>query len=267
MNSISFGDNFVHPFFRLLSVEIPSYGVFMAAGLLFASLLAVIRVRRAGGDSNDAIIIICCAIGGALLGSFLLYLVASYGLDRVLEDIKNGNYSFFTSGGMVFYGGVIGGVAGAFLGKHITHETRNSMLVNAFVPCIPFGHAIGRVGCLFGGCCYGLPYDGIGAVHLDPVGITYPVFPIQLLEAAINLILSGCLLLYSRKKPYGYTLLYLYLVFYGAIRFILEFFRGDMIRGVYNGLSTSQWISVLLVLLGIMLLIYIHTHKKVEVSK
>ena len=136
------------------------------------------------------------------------------------------------------------------------------MLVNAIVPCIPLGHAIGRVGCLFAGCCYGLPYNGIGAIHLNPVGITHPVFPVQLLEAVLNLILSGCLLLYSRKKPSGYSLLFLYLICYAVIRFLLEFLRGDQIRGLFIGLSTSQWISLLMLLSGSLLLFLAHTHKK-----
>lgn len=253
----------MHPYFHLFSFAIPAYGVFMAAGLSLATLLAIIRAKKAGGDPDYTLIIICFATGGVLLGSYLLYLVVSYGLNRVIADIKEGSFSFLKSGGLVFYGGLIGGIAGALLGIRVTHETRYSMLVNAIVPCIPLGHAIGRVGCLFAGCCYGLPYNGIGAIHLIPVGITYPVFPVQLLEAVLNLILSGCLLLYSRKKPSGYSLLFLYLICYAVIRFLLEFLRGDQIRGLFIGLSTSQWISLLMLFSGGLLLFLAHTHKKV----
>ncbi len=252
----------MHPFFHLFSVDIPAYGVFMAAGICVASSMAIIRAKKSGGDPDYTLIIICCAIGGALLGSYLLYLFASYGLNNVIEDIKDGSFAFAKSGGLVFYGGLIGGIAGALLGIRVTHETRYSMLVNAIVPCIPLGHAIGRVGCLFAGCCYGIPYAGIGSIHLSSVGIMHPVFPVQLLESVLNLILSIYLMVYSRKKPPNYTLLYLYLICYSGMRFILEFLRGDQIRGVFIGLSTSQWISLLMTILGIMLLFFAHTLRK-----
>ncbi len=257
----------MHPFFHILSIDIPAYGVFLASGITFASLMAILLAKKAGGDPDYTLIIICCAIGGALIGSNLLYLFVSYGIDRVIADIKAGNFSFLSSGGLVFYGGLIGGIAGAFLGIRITHETRYSMLVNAIAPSIPFGHAFGRVGCLFAGCCYGIPYDGACAVSLEPVGIMYPVFPVQLLEAVLNLLLSLCLLLISRKKPSGFTLLYLYLICYSGIRFVLEFLRGDLIRGIYYGLSSSQWISVFLMVSGTLFLVFTHALKKVVIKE
>lgn len=253
----------MHPYFKINNLMIPAYGTFMAAGLCLASLLAIIRAKRKGGDPDMTLVVICFVVGGALIGGNLLYLFASYGIKQVLTDIKNGSFAFITSGGLVFYGGLIGGIAGALLGVRITRETRFPMLVNAIVPCIPLGHAIGRVGCLFGGCCYGLPYSGVGAVHLDPVGITHTVFPIQLVEALLNLILCGALLLLERKKkPGGYTLLYIYLICYAVMRFVLEFFRGDTIRGSSMGLSTSQWISLLLLCAGVLLLTAAQARKR-----
>ena len=49
----------MHPYFHLFSFAIPAYGVFMAAGLSLATLLAIIRAKKAGGDPDYTLIIIC----------------------------------------------------------------------------------------------------------------------------------------------------------------------------------------------------------------
>ncbi|MBQ6240658.1 MAG: prolipoprotein diacylglyceryl transferase [Firmicutes bacterium] len=246
----------MYPYFHLFSAYIPSYGVFMACGICFASIMAIYRVKKAGGDLDYTLVILCCAFCGAFLGGHLLYLMVSYGLNHVLEDIKTGNFAFVKSTGLVFYGGLIGGIAGAFTGIRITHETRYSMLVNALVPCIPFGHAIGRIGCLFAGCCYGIAYNGFGAINLSSVGISYSVFPVQLLEAILNMVLFIGLSMYSRKRTVGFMLFYIYLIYYSMIRFLLEFLRGDIIRGIYLGLSSSQWISLCLFFISLIFLFF-----------
>lgn len=121
--------------------------------------------------------------------------------------------------------------------------------LDIFSVVLPLGHAVGRVGCFFGGCCYGICYDGPFAVYYsDAAGLTplhTPLLPIQLIEAVALLILFIIQLhLYGRKDKQG-KLVQSYLLSYALIRFILEFFRGDTARGKLFFLSTSQWISLL----------------------
>ena len=72
------------------------------------------------------------------------------------------------------------------------------------------------------------------------------LFPVQLLEAALNLTLFILLFCYARKKRPPLCVTTLYLCSYGIERFVLEYFRADTVRGSFLWFSTSQWISILL---------------------
>lgn len=242
-------------FFHIFTINIPAYGFFMALALIIGGVLAIQRGKRVGIDPNDTQIIVATCFCGALLGGGGLYLFTMYGWKQLWIWIRNGNFSFFRNCGLVFYGGLIGGFLFLPLGMKISGEKRLVNMTNAYVPIIPLGHGIGRIGCLFAGCCYGLRYNGVGAVHLAEAGIHYPVFPIQLLEAGLIFSLSFSLVRLARHNPRGLCLLCVYLLCYGVERFVLEFFRGDLIRGSVAGLSTSQWISLLFSAVAMMVLI------------
>lgn len=243
----------MHPFFHIGSLILPSYGVFMALGLILACGLAIVRFKRAGGDPNQMFIVAACAVAGGLLGGHLLYLIASYGLDRAWNDIRSGNFSFLQAGGLVFYGSLIGGAIGFFLSSWLLRE-RLDRLIRVVMPCVPLGHAVGRIGCLFSGCCFGLPYHGWGAVRIEGASGALSVFPIQAVESLLNLLLFAVLLRCGKVGWSGRRMLSLYLTSYSVSRFTLEFFRGDLIRGISYGLSTSQWISLVLFFFGVILL-------------
>ncbi|MGN1251206.1 MAG: prolipoprotein diacylglyceryl transferase [Candidatus Spyradocola sp.] len=230
------------PFIHLGSLRIPMYGLCMVVGILVASSVATVRAKRRGGDENSLFIIAACTVGFALAGAKLLYIVASYGLGNALRSVLSGDFSCITESGLVYYGGLITGIPGAFLGARLARENPGKYC-DAVAPVIPLGHAFGRLGCFFAGCCYGIPCSGPLCVSFPAVGVTHTVFPVQLLEMAINLGLFALLCAYTRS-PRGFRSLYLYLALYSVCRFALEFLRGDLIRGVSGGLSTSQWISI-----------------------
>lgn len=233
------------PYIEIAGRLIPMYGVCMAAGILISSYIAYVRTKRAGADCNSLIVIGASAIGLGLIGAKLLYIFVSYGIGNAITQIAAGDFSVFSEGGLVFYGGLIGGMLGAVLGAWFTHDDL-AVYCDMLVPCIPLGHAFGRLGCFFAGCCYGMPYDGICSLTFPAVGIDYPTFPVQLLEMILNVGISVLLILYAQRKPKRYHVLYLYMLMYSVVRFGLEFVRGDMVRGIANGLSTSQWISIAL---------------------
>lgn len=247
----------MHPYFHIFGLSIPAYGTMMALALVVGCALAWLRLRKLGGDWETLLLVAACAIGLALVGARLLYLLVSYDLGRLLAELGRGDFSFLSAEGQVFYGGLFGGIAGALLGFRIAKERRWGMYVQAIVPCIPLGQAIGRVGCLLGGCCYGFPYEGFGAVCLAEAGVPGTVFPAQLAAALADVLLSLGLLWYDRRRPRaGVRLLYLYLAGYAVVRFGLEFLRGDLVRGVAGGLSTSQWISLGMLAAGLGLLLW-----------
>jgi len=134
-----------------------------------------------------------------------------------------------------------------------------------FAPGIALGHVIGRVGCLFAGCCYGRPTSlPWGITFTDPfaaanVGtpLNRPLHPTQLYEAAAEaLILIILLATESRGRRFAGRTFWLYMLLYAVSRFIVEIFRGDP-RGNVGIFSTSQFISVLLAPLAIAMLVYL----------
>ncbi len=148
-------------------------------------------------------------------------------------------------GGIVFYGGLVGAMLGLVIcTKILRRDLRSSF--DFFTPDVPLFHCIARVGCMLSGCCYGKKWSW-GIPNDDFPGVK--LFPVQLIESVCNLIIFIAIIVYTKKRSSNKYCLEIYLVSYGVCRFILEFFRGDKIRGVWgDGLSTSQHISILMVL-------------------
>ena len=140
-------------------------------------------------------------------------------------------------------------------------------MITLIIPVVPLAHALGRVGCFCAGCCYGIPMDPPWGVcfhsALAPHGVA--LFPVQLLEAALNFILFLFLYHYAKKPRKPGAVLGLYLVCYAVERFGLEYLRFDEIRGFLFGISTSQWISLLLIPIGLFL-IFVPFEKKIGMA-
>jgi phosphatidylglycerol:prolipoprotein diacylglycerol transferase len=152
------------------------------------------------------------------------------------------SFNFWTGGGFVFYGGLLG-AAGFLLLYRILKFPWSSKSLWSLIPALTMGHAIGRLGCFLAGCCYGKETDWWWGVHLHGADR----HPTQLLESLGLFLLSWIML----KRPSSRQNLRLYLVTYGGLRFVLEFLRGDIIRGSWSFLTPSQWISLGLLLVGL----------------
>ena len=197
------------------------------------------------------LIIIGFAIG-ALIGGKLFYMFQ--GLPQFLELARETGYTvldYFNDAGLVYYGGFICAILFVFLTAKLLSAPVWGVL-DTILPSIPLMQAFGRVGCFTAGCCYGIPSDFgcyFDASPVAPHGVR--LLPIQLIESACVLILFFWMIRYGRKKRRPGAVLAIYLIGYGIIRFILEFFRYDAVRGIYAGLSVSQWVSLFLIALGI----------------
>lgn len=237
----------MHRYIKFLNYEISSYGVCLAIAVLLCGFLMVKRGQKNKISLEDMIVVMAVSLGAALVGGNILYIMVSYTPNQIFEIIKNGNFSSLITGGLVFYGGLIGGALGAIITAKIMKINFDNLGASV-IPFVPLGHSIGRIGCLLAGCCYGFEYDGIFAVVnlYAKSGGTY--FPVQLLETVFNLMIMTILLLYTRKQRKLHSVLSLYLLLYSLMRLIAEFFRGDLERGLYFGISTSQWISILIII-------------------
>lgn len=237
------------PYFYVFSRRIPTYGVMMIAGVLAAGMMGVVRVHRAALRWENAVVIIACSFGFALMGAMGLYLLVTYRWSEIVELVKTGELFTGNRLGLVFYGGIFGAIPGVLLGTRIT-GSRLEDYIPPMLPCVPLGHAFGRIGCLLAGCCYGIPTDlPIGIVYREaisdaPKGIA--LFPVQALESLILIGIFLILVRYTRQNPPAVRVVALYLMTYAICRFGLEWLRYDAIRGYFGDWSTSQWISIIL---------------------
>ena len=236
----------MYPFIHIFGKTIGTYGLCMVLAVIIVAVLGFIRGKKRGLGIEDVLIVGCTAVGMALICGGLLYIFVTYPIDVIIAQILDGSFGFL-NGGIVFYGGLIGGVLGAFLGVRLA-KCKFANIEYALLPWIPLGHAIGRVGCVMAGCCHGRPYDGPFAIYyphaVSGLSPTQGYFPVQPLESLMNLVICGILLLLSKKLTRRFDLLMTYLGCYGIARVVLEMFRGDAVRGIYFSLSLSQWISI-----------------------
>jgi phosphatidylglycerol---prolipoprotein diacylglyceryl transferase len=249
----------MHPIlFEIGGFPVYTYGVLLAAAYLLGLQFALMRARARGLDANRVMDLGIWIIISALVGAKLLLLIVDF--DTFRQNPRE-LLTLLRSGG-VFYGGLIAAVAVAMWYMR-RHRLPIWTVSDAFAPGIALGHVIGRLGCFFAGCCFGKATDVPWAVTFTSeyaalnVGtpLNVPVHPTQLYEAGAELIILGLLLLFERKgRPFPGRTFWGYMFLYGITRFIIEFYRGDP-RGMIGDLSTSQFVSVLLVPLSIIMLI------------
>lgn len=254
------------PYIKLGILTIPSYGLFMSLGIILSFHLGNRRIKKYGIDFDSLLIVGAISLIFAIFGSVFTYYTFSYGLIKLFNELLNGDFSALKNIGFVYYGGLFGGIFGAKIAVKL-NKSDFLPYSDAIVPVIPLGHAIGRIGCLFADCCYGKPYDGLFCVNSAYVDKSITLFPIQIIESIINIALLFILLFYVKVTlRRRHNTLLIYLLLYSVERFILEFFRGDSIRGIFLTLSASQWISIIIFVVIITYSIFQYYKRKCESS-
>ncbi|MBO5043182.1 MAG: prolipoprotein diacylglyceryl transferase [Clostridia bacterium] len=239
-------------------------------GILLAGFVFCRLLLKRGQSDNDGVLLLVFSALGCVMGSHLLYgltLIPKWGAFLKVSTAKDFflllGYFF---GGGVFYGGLIGGLHVALI--YIKKRKLNAAdYADCGAICIPLFHSFARVGCFFAGCCYGIEVDwGFASSHnpLVPEVVGIRRFPTPLLEALLNLGLFLMLFLLRNKKALHGKLIYLYLGAYAIVRFCVEFLRGDTARGIWFGLSTSQWISLCMLTISVASLLYAHKKRNRE---
>lgn len=254
------------PLFTIFGQGVYAYGICMAAGIIacFGFLLFTMWKQNFNEEATDKILLI--GIGGTAFGIFSAMLFQS-----LYNFINNPSAGFKLNGSMTFIGGLIGGVLSFCLVYWLyiyviaprtkikaLQNNMNATLTDA-LPFIPIGiaiaHAFGRLGCFFGGCCYGmeatngvwgLPCSAPGGVHSNTL-----VVPTQLYECLflVALAIIMAVLFFKLKFNYNFAV---YLTAYGVWRFLIEYVRDDY-RGEFIGtsLTPSQIWSIVMVLAGV----------------
>lgn len=201
---------------------------------------------------------VICGVAAVVLG------YGSAVLFQALYNIKSndGVFEITTTTGATFYGGLVGGIAvflvlffglGWVFFKDNRHAKDFFKIANSAIPGIALGHSLGRIGCLFAGCCHGAPTDAWYGINMFNGSEWVKCVPTQLFEAIFLLLLFGFLVSFSILKKK--LILPFYLIIYGVWRFAIEFIRDDY-RGdsLIEALTPSQLIAIVLVVIGIALI-------------
>jgi phosphatidylglycerol:prolipoprotein diacylglycerol transferase len=252
----------MHPIlFEIGRFPVYTYGVLLAAAYLLGLQFAIVRGRKRGLDANRTMDLGIWIIISALIGAKALLLIVEWDTFKADPDEL---WTLLRSGG-VFYGGLIAAVSVA-LWYLWRHRMPVWTVTDAFAPGIALGHVIGRLGCLFAGCCFGIRAEDLpwaitfhSEYAAQNVGtpLNVPLHPTQLYEAGAELIILILLLVTERKgRPFPGRTFWGYMFLYGVSRFIIEFYRGDA-RGMIGSFSTSQFVSLIIVPLSIIMLIYL----------
>ena len=224
-----------------IHIVLPSYGTFAVLGGIAVMIFLFFRIDKYSIHFSDFLKMFVLCVGYGAIGSRVVFVVS-----RIPWIVSNFSLKALIStilgGGFVFYGGLFGVLFGLY--RYSKKHGLNKKSVNNMVtPAIPLFHFIGRIGCFLSGCCYG--YKLSSDISLFGI-LTIDRFPTQIIEAVFNLLLFIIIVIFQKKKP-QLSWLKIYLFSYAVFRFIIEFTRGDAIRGMLLGVSTSQIISIAII--------------------
>lgn len=233
-------------------ITIHAYGLMIGIGIIAAYLTAHFRSEKKGLESEKIMdLVLTCVLVGFACAKLLYWITI---LPAIIEDPS---VMLNFGSGFVVYGGIIGGVLGGYLfcwfNKYSFVRYADLML-----PSVALAQGFGRIGCAIAGCCYGAETTCFCAVtytnsSIAPNGVA--LIPTQAISAGFNFLHFAVLVLISNKCKKPGVVSGCYLVFYSIGRFVIEMFRGDLIRGQVGVVSTSQFISLFVVVAGIAVIV------------
>lgn len=238
---------FYDSYFLLFGLKITYYGLIIACGMALGVFLACKNAKKRGLSSNDILILACYVLPLAIIGARAYYVIFADRPYSFVEILR------IWDGGLAVYGGVIGGTLAVGL-YCLIHKKNFFDVADICVVSLILGQCIGRIGCVFAGCCYGLEVT-------DP-NLQY--FPFAIKEANGHWYLAT-MLYESLWNFIGFSILILmlryfnikqrgiiagsYLIYYGVGRAWIEGLRGD---SLYIGsLRVSQLLSIILIAVGV----------------
>jgi phosphatidylglycerol---prolipoprotein diacylglyceryl transferase len=248
-------------------VPIFSYGVMLGTSLVVGWFLALRLAAKDGIPREQAGAIYMWTAVWAIIGARVLYVIT-----EVHEFANPLDVLMLNKGGLVAYGGMIGGFLASWYGCR-KRKIQLLRWADVSAPSVVLGTAITRVGCLLYGCDYGgradnLPWairfpagapafhDHVSNFGLDKgAAASLPVHPTQIYESLAGLALFGLLMYLRRVRKFSGEVFLGWVIGYGVLRSLIEIYRGDADRGAVGPLSTSQFIGLLSVVAGIGLLV------------
>lgn len=234
--------------FKLGPVTIYTYGVFVFLGVIASYLVCKNQADKEGISRNIFSHIFFWTLAGGFLGARVTYILVEW-----RWFLSNPLRVILSRSGFVFYGGIVLGIL-ILLILAKKHKLNILRVADIAALSIPLGHALGRIGCFWYGCCYGKPTHsswGILFPRESPAGLLgLKVIPTQLISVLFLFLIFFLLLILKKQQKFEGQILLSYGISYGIFRFIIEFYRGDF-RGEIFSLSTSQFAALALIIISI----------------
>ncbi len=217
-------------------LTIYAFGLMLALAFFVAVFLAARYARRINLDEAFVFNFAFTVFIAGVLGARLFYVIehAAHYI-RHPQDIV-----LIQKGGLAWYGGLLAAIITALV---YLHKKRKRLLevLDFIVPFVALGQAIGRIGCLLNGCCYGKP---------SKAGIFFPVHNAVLIPtqaySTVGLLAIFIILRWAQQRPHRTGLVFCgYLMLYSTKRFIIEFFRADN-AVIFAGLTLFQLLSLVM---------------------
>jgi len=233
----------VHPVcLKIGNFVIYWYGVFVALGIIVSSFVFQLKARKTGYSDEISGKIIFYTVLSGIIGARIVHVLAyfHYYMRNPVEIIMLRN------GGLAIQGGILAGLLGLiYISKKLNVNVRQNLDMVASV--VPLGQAIGRIGCLFHGCCYGKP-----STHWFSIKFPFletRVHPTEIYYFIGDLAIFFLLYLFSRDKHQDGEIAAWYLIFFGSLRYWIDHFRGDLIPGMF-GFYQTQIYGIICFLIG-----------------
>lgn len=235
-----------------------TYGLFVAAGFLLGIGWSMREARQRGLNPEMVSDLGFYIILGAILGARLLYVLINptYFWHNPQEIVM------FWKGGLVFSGGAI--LAAVLALAFLKAKGQDPWVwMDTLAPGIGLGEAVGRIGCLAAGCCYGASCDlpwAITFFHPESLApLNVPLHPTQLYHSLAGLACFAATLAAKPVLRAPGQLMGLFLVLFGGFRYVIELFRSDY-RGDFGPVSVTQFIALCAVGLGIFIILKRKSH-------
>lgn len=245
---------------EIIEFHFSAYMVFASIGLLFVMLFIYNRLEKLELEFKEFLLMMGFMTLGVGGGSKLLFIITK--IPEIFNEFSwKKCFEIVWTAGFVFYGGLIGCIFGLWLFCKL-FKKQFKFTIETISPVFPLFHMFGRIGCFFGGCCYGKEATWGFSLTYEP-GILR--IPVQLIESLFLCMLFVVMLIMQKKQvKISYTLFYLSV--YAVFRFCIEFYRGDLIRGIWFGLSTSQWVSICILFVCAMITVLSLSKTQIEVK-
>lgn len=225
--------------FELFGIQIRWYGIFIATGLMLATLLILKRAKHLGFKEDTIIDLVIVCMPSAIIGARLYYVIFnwSYYQGDIMKIIN------IRGGGLAIHGGVIAGVLAGWIYTRVK-KLDFKKLIDIVAPGLILGQAIGRWGNYFNSEAHGGPTDLPWGIIVDG----QKVHPTFFYEFVWNLLVLGVLLKYRDKKKFDGEVFLLYMALYSIGRFFIEGLRTDSL--MLGPLRIAQVVSASMVIVG-----------------